>query len=382
MRQKLVGGSRKCPQYFLENIMQQVGSTLYKMDSRSKIRVWSVFVGEENGRNFYSVSHGQKDGQMQTSKVFVDEGKNQGRSNETTAKAQTFSEAKSLYDRQIERKGYTDVIPSAPPTLPMLAHKYADYSHKINWPAIASCKIDGCRLIIKIENNKAYCTSRTGTEMLNLDHITDELLSLNKDITIDGELYSDDLPFEEIISIVRKNKSRDPRMSQIYFYAFDIINNNTYHSRVIELDSLLVGLSNSKIVPWKVIKTEEELYSAHKKYIKEGYEGTMIRNLNSLYQPNKRSYDLLKLKEFLDYEFEITGWKTGKGKFSNVPTFSLVTEDGGVFEAVPKGDEEIRANYLNDAPNLIGKLATIRFFEYTADGIPRFPVMIGVRDYE
>lgn len=362
--------------------MQQIGTKLYKMDSKGKIRVWQVFVGEEDGRNFYSVFHGEEDGKMQSTKVLVDEGKNIGRSNETTAKAQCISEAESLFKKQIDRKGYTDIVPSAPPTLPMLAHKYADYSHKIEWPAICSVKIDGVRLIIKIENGKAYCTSRTGTEILNLDHITSELLNLNKDVVIDGELYSDHLSFEEIISVVRKTKTHDPRMYLIYFYAFDIVNNSTYHQRVVELDSLVLGLTNTKIVPWKIVKSEDELFSAHKKYVKEGQEGTMIRNISSLYQPNKRSTDLLKMKDWLDEEFKIIDWKTGKGKFSNIPTFSLVTKDKKIFEAVPKGNEEQRNWYLENANELIGKEATIRFFEYTADGIPRFPVLIGVRDYE
>jgi DNA ligase-1 len=171
-------------------------------------------------------------------------------------------------------------------------------------------------------------------------------------------------------------------MPKIYLYAFDLVNQKTYHERVVELDHLLIGLTNSKIVPWKIVKTEEELFVKHKQNVQEGEEGTMVRNLDSLYQPNKRSYDLLKLKEFIDHEFEIIGWKVGKGKFSNVPTFLLTMPDKSTFEAVPKGDEERRLEYLQEADNLIGKFATIRFFEYTADGVPRFPVMTGVRDYE
>jgi hypothetical protein len=31
---------------------------------------------------------------------------------------------------------------------------------------------------------------------------------------------------------------------------------------------------------------------------------------------------------------------------------------------------------------LIGKKATVKYFELTADGIPRFPKVVGIRDYE
>ena len=362
-------------------MMKKVGETLYKIDSKGKTRVWEIYV-EVLGAPFYSVYHGQLNGQMQETHVSVEDGKNIGRANETTAAQQCLLEAEALYKKQIERKGYSTTIAQKPPALPMLAHKYSDYAHKIQWPAIASVKIDGIRVIIDIKDGIAKCTSRTGTEIVNLDHITDELLTLGADITLDGELYSNELSFNDIVSVVRKTKSKDERMYKIFFYAFDIVDDNTYHERVVALDLLLVGLKNSKIVPWKIIKTEDHLFRWHKENVKAGQEGTMVRNLASLYQPNKRSYDLLKLKEFIDEEFEIIGYKTGKGKFKYIPTFSLVTKDKKTFEAVPKGTEEERSQYLANAHSYIGLMATVRYFEITEDGVPRFPVMVAIRNYE
>ncbi len=87
-------------------------------------------------------------------------------------------------------------------------------------------------------------------------------------------------------------------------------------------------------------------------------------------QNNPRHY-IIRVKDFMDDE-------SGKGKFENVPTF-LLRCDGGEFEAVPKGDQSLREDYLRNAESYIGSLATVRFFEYTADGIPRFPVLIDFR---
>jgi len=242
--------------------------------------------------------------------------------------------------------------------------------------------VHNCRAVITIKDGVAKCTSRTGKELLGLTHITNELVALNKDITLDGELYSDKDKFEEIVSIVRKSKSEDKRMPNIFFYVFDIINKKIYHERVVELDLLVCKLKHTKVVPWKILKTEELLYTWHKKLVAEGHEGTMIRNTASLYQSNKRSYDLLKLKDFLDEEYEIVGWTVGKGKFQYIPTFEFEMKNGNRFEAVPKGTDEERAVYLAMAHTYVGRMATVRYFELTADGIPRFPVMIGVRDYE
>jgi ATP-dependent DNA ligase len=164
-------------------------------------------------------------------------------------------------------------------------------------------------------------------------------------------------------------------MKDIFFYAFDLINNDTYHQRVISLESFVAGSKYTKVVPWHMAKDEAKVKFYHDKFIAEGYEGTMIRNTKSLYQPNKRSYDLLKLKNFLEEEFEVIGWSVGKGKFSNIPTFKLITKENKIFEAVPKGSEEIRLEYLQKADSYIGTKSTVRFFEYTADKIPRFPII-------
>lgn len=242
--------------------------------------------------------------------------------------------------------------------------------------------VHNCRAIISIKDGVATTTSRTGKPLLGLEHITDELISLGKDIIFDGELYSNNLSFEEITSVVRKSKSKDPRMKDIFFYAFDLINGDTYHQRVLSLDNLVSGLTFTKIVPWYIVKSPEEVEKRHKQFVANGEEGTMVRNMNALYQPNKRSYDLLKLKDMLDEEFKIIGWKVGKGKFANIPTFEFITPDNKTFEAVPKGTEAERTVYLGAAQDLIGKMATVRFFEYTTDGIPRFPVMLHIREEE
>jgi DNA ligase-1 len=220
-------------------------------------------------------------------------------------------------------------------------------------------------------------TSRTGTIFTGLDHITKEYAEF-EDVVVDGELYSSTLTFEQISSVVRKGDVNDPRMQSIFFFAFDLINNDPYHTRVVNLEYLVMGFNHTKVVPWFIIKSEDEIQPKHIEFIEQGYEGTMIRNLHSLYQKNKRSYDLLKKKDFLDNEFEVIGYKAGKGKFENVPTF-LLRCDGGEFEAVPKGDQSLREDYLRDAESYIGTLATVRFFEYTADGIPRFPVLVAFR---
>ena len=72
------------------------------------------------------------------------------------------------------------------------------------------------------------------------------------------------------------------------------------------------------------------------------------------------------------------GNRTGTAK-------NLVCKDetnSKIFNSNIKGTHEYLAEILVNKENYIGKQATIKFFELTPDGIPRFPYAIAFRDYE
>jgi DNA ligase-1 len=48
----------------------------------------------------------------------------------------------------------------------------------------------------------------------------------------------------------------------------------------------------------------------------------------------------------------------------------------------PRGTREKRAEWWENREQYIGSKLTVRFQNLTADGIPRFPVGIAIRDYE
>ena len=52
---------------------------------------------------------------------------------------------------------------------------------------------------------------------------------------------------------------------------------------------------------------------------------------------------------------------------------------GGQFTANLKFSHKVREDILKNKNQYIGKTAEVRFFEYTDDGLPRFPVCVGFR---
>jgi DNA ligase-1 len=219
-------------------------------------------------------------------------------------------------------------------------------------------------------------------EYAGLDHIAKELAPLyNKhgEIILDGELFNKDISFQEIMSLVRKTENLSAESSKIQYWVYDMVDlKSTFHQRYINWSNIIAGLTNVRPTDTFIVKTEEDVLKKHQRFVKDGWEGTMVRNLDSLYKLNSRSSDLLKIKVFNDVEFKIIGYKAGTGKFINVPTFQMVTKNGDVFEGVPKGTEEQRKEYLDNGRNYIGKLATVRFFGYTTTDkpVPRFPVVV------
>ena len=114
-------------------------------------------------------------------------------------------------------------------------------------------------------------------------------------------------------------------------------------------------------------------------WVLDKMEGAMARNIDSPYE-GKRSYNLQKLKDFTDAEYEILGIVEGEGGLAgHVGAFIMDNGDGQRFNSKLIGKFS-RLKYLFEHPEeAIGKMATIRFQGFTDDGIPRINTMRCIR---
>jgi ATP-dependent DNA ligase len=135
------------------------------------------------------------------------------------------------------------------------------------------------------------------------------------------------------------------------------------------------------IVETTEVNSREHLDELYEDYVERGYEGQMIR-IDGPYE-NKRSPKLLKRKDFVDEEYTILGYEEGKGnRAGTIKHFKFKNKDGRDFNSNVKGTWEYLAELLEKADDLIGKEATVKYFNLTPDGVPRFPYVIAIRDYE
>lgn len=357
---------------------------LYGKASTGKIKLWSIEAEKnENNTAFTRLVFGYIDGKKQTKIKPYLRGKNIGKANETSPYQQALSEARSKWNKQVD-KGYVEDknnIPSASDVsffLPMLAHSYDKHPHRVRYPCGAQYKYDGARCLSKKENEKITLWTRKGKIIDTLGEISQELSAILKEGNRrDGEIYVHGWTFQRIISAIKKRNEDTP------FLKYKV-----YDSPVKELtfvDRFITPrLGSSERVHLSevfILNDENDLNRKMEEAIALGYEGLMIRNLDGVYKFKNRSYDLLKVKIFEDDEFEIIGGREAENDVGTV-IFRCQTKEGNIFDVRPRGSAELRGQYLADLNTLINKPLTVRFQGYTNDGIPRFPVGIIIRDYE
>lgn len=357
-------------------------STLYKIDSKGKIREWSIEIDGPAYRTIY----GEKGGQLITTEWTRCTSKNVNKSNATTTEEQAVLEATALHKKQTE-KGY-GITATKPLGSVMLAEKYDDYIGKIKFPLYSNPKLDGLRCVI----NKNGMFSRNKKVFVSCPHILEELRpiidNLPQGISLDGELYNHELhdDFNKICSLVKRAKCSQVELAEskklVQFWCYDITNDKEIYSKRYDwIKNNLSGLKFTKVLSSELVKNQTELNSLYEKYLEDGYEGQMIR-IDKPYQ-DKRTKFLLKRKEFITEEFTILNIVEGVGNRSGMAgNMEFVTKEGKPFKSNIKADWSQLQEYLDNKVNYIGKEATIRFFAYTPDKIPRFPYVISIRDYE
>ena len=410
--------------------------TLYKRTTVGKIQEWTI---EVVGDKYRTIS-GQQDGKKITNNWTTCYPKNVGKANATTGELQAQNEASAKHQKKVE-SGYRHSISNIDKKkfyVPMLAKDFKDKNRQkevmgeidesgVGAPVFSQPKLDGIRCIAMREG----LFTRSGKKITACPHISvalEDFFEKYPNAVLDGELYNhkykDD--FNKIIHLVRKQNlteehlAESKRMIQYHIYDAPVIGKDnpfrkggaytekdSVSDRTSVLDAQFANLGLDKscrifrrkfkngrshqgltlednplvIVETTEIHGREQLDRCYEDYVEAGYEGQMIR-LDGPYE-NKRSSKLLKRKEFIDEEYTILGYEEGEGnREGTIKHFKFKNKDGRDFNSNVKGTFEYLTGLLEKADSLIGKEATIKYFNLTPDGVPRFPYVIAIRDYE
>lgn len=398
--------------------------TLYKRSKTGKIVYYKVEV-TEYVNNFVIR---KESGQLETQNPIVHEeevyqGKNIGKSNETTPQQQAESQAqsdwlakkdtgyKSLADLgighqnggvhhgvftihgvvQVPALSFEEILnktlpkentDSAGNTKPMLATDWAKVK-SIPYPVFVQPKLDGVRCLMICSVTDTTCNvrflSRSGKDYSTVNHIIDNTTFPRGNYIVDGELYSDELTFQEIIQAVKKQCNNS---NKIKFNAYDLVNENEQNHRLVSLEFLISTLNSPYItlVPTVTANNKEEVETFQSNYLNEGYEGAMIRFTNAMYEAGARSRSLLKVKTFDDTEFTFHGFNIGQREEDLIAVCK--TEAGDEFRAKLVGTVAEKEELRKKEMEYLGKQLTVKHFGWTdsVNPLPRFPVAKAFRE--
>lgn len=363
-------------------------TTLYKrQESLNKIQEYSLEVID----NGYRSTSGYTDGVKTTSEWTYCNGKNIGKSNETTAAEQALLEAQAKWTKKTASGYFTDIkqIDTSELFKPMLANKWEDRKDKVVFPIYSQPKLDGIRCIVKEDG----MYTRTGKPIDSAPHIFNALAPLfanDPDLIFDGELYADKYAndFNAIVSLVKKTKPNAKDLADsakvINYHIYDLPScKEVFTNRYKALCNIALPKC-CVLVATDQVDNMNDVAGYYEDYIIAGYEGQMLR-VDTPYE-NKRSNSLLKHKSFMDEEYTITGVIEGNGNLAGMVgalEFDCPTATtSSFFNASVNGGWEHLKELWKDRKSLIGQTATVKYFNLTPDGIPRFPKVIGIRDYE
>ncbi len=369
---------------------------LYGVSRVGKVKQWHAKVeGNLNETATIIIKSGYVGQKIREIPKVVKKGKNIGKANETTPFEQALFQIQSSWNGkrdqnyELEQMDPNNYIPRL--MLPQLAKGVG--KGKIVYPAYIQPKLNGvCNLGEIAKQSPALANiilhhSRGGHLFETLQHLDKWLLELNAPAPTHGELYVHGWSLQKIGSYTKKIK-QDQHMLEYWLYdlAWLTMPFDARMEWIFQHVEKLGADCPIKITPTEMVNNYAEAKVFHDKCVQDGFEGAMLKNAKGMYIFQYNSNDLEKVKDYEDDEFEIIGGKEGTGTDEGCVVYRCRTESGGEFDARPRGTVEDRKQMFIDLPNDIGKMLTVRFAEYSEDGIPLQPVGVpeaeAVRDYE
>lgn len=259
---------------------------------------------------------------------------------------------------------------------------------------LASRKLDGVRCLLYYKDGEIHSASRGGehydyaTEHIRTYQPLIDFFEANPEVILDGELFKRFTSLQKISGAARLEKNAHesnwleywiydcyiPDMSAEDRYDFLITKLNHNHGIMVynstdldECDDRVKILEQITITKW------ENMEKLHDTYVSEGFEGLVIREPSKVYKPGGRTNDMIKIKKYKSDEFLVTGYELGL-RGSEDMTFICETETGIVFKAMPVGDREIKAEYVeNFEEKYKGHKAECTYFNLSDEGVPTQP---------
>lgn len=246
---------------------------------------------------------------------------------------------------------------------------------QVRWtpPYLVQPKLNGERCRILVENGRCLLLSSTEELIQSVPHIQQYCLSTLPNGEYDGELYKHGWTWAQIHSVVGRTTTLHEDYGSMELHLFDWPSHNEPQlMRTVELRKLF---NTAKlhfplhIVHTDVANTLEEVYTLYDRYINEGYEGFIIREISSPYS-RTRTGAMMKFKPKATDSYEIVGVYEAVAA-DGIPKgmaggFNCIDDMGTKFQVgagkLPHvARREIWVEYLDNPYMFIGKMLEVEY---------------------
>jgi DNA ligase-1 len=198
---------------------------------------------------------------------------------------------------------------------PMLAFSDQVDLSMLRYPMWASTKLDGIRCIFWNGNMLSRSLKPIPSKYLQ-DKFADLkfFTAINKNLILDGELYSHDLNFQEITSCVMTKKIEDlDKINLLRFHCFDAVMLDkidlTFDLRYVTVVDAEKTYPNLIIaVIQGSVENSQEVMQLYEKALNQGFEGLILKNPRLPYKFGRTTFkeqSMFKVKPYQDFDAKI-----------------------------------------------------------------------------
>ena len=283
----------------------------------------------------------------------------------------------------------------------MLATQIDDLS-SLSYPLYVSKKLDGIRSTIF--NGVAYSRSLKLIPNLSIQKWAKENAACLEGL--DGEFIVGSPTSETVFRDTTSFVMSIDKVGEFQFFAFDQVHVTAPAEDRQKALEALPSIPRVQVLEQTLVQSEAELEAYRTVAVQDGYEGAMVKKIKGKYKFGRSSVKeglLLKMKLFKDSDYEIVGYdckyhngneakvnelgrtarstsKEGMVALDTLGVLYLRTPEGKEFGCGSGFDDKTRDELWAVRDSLVGKLATVKYFDVGGYETPRFPVFKGIRD--
>lgn len=227
--------------------------------------------------------------------------------------------------------------------------------------------------------------SRAGRVIPSCEELSKKVLEatkgLDKGVLIFEILIHGVTEFAELNGILNRTVG-DYIAKDAYVVCHDYVRNEhvPFRTRYFNLSSTVSFTNDVRLAEYLDVSSCEATWRRLAEYVwSTGGEGIILKRLEAPYSPDKRNFDLMKIKEEVTLDLLAVDVEEGQGKYKD-NTGALVCRDkSGKIHTVSGMTDEQRIEWWRNHKTILGKVVEVKAMKVLPDGSLREPRFKAIR---